>query len=247
VNVASVLANLSVEERVLVFRILPRKTAAGTFAYLSADEQNALLRAMASEEAAALLNNMAPDDRTTFPRRAPGRGDATAPRAAHTGGARRSRAAARYPEGSIGRLMTPHYVSVKEEWTVTQVLDHIRTHGQDSETLNVIYVVDDSGLLVDDIRIREFLLTASTNTVRNLMDRRFVALKATDAQETAVRVFRAEDRTALAGHGHGGHPHRHRDGRRRARCRGREATEDIQRLGGSEALDEPTWTSPSAG
>ena len=93
--------------------------------------------------------------------------------------------------------MTPHYVSVKEDWTVSQVLDHIRTHGQDSETLNVIYVVDDNGLLIDDIRIREFLLTAPTNIVKNLMDRRFVALKATDDQETAVRVFKAEDRSAL--------------------------------------------------
>ena len=64
-----------------------------------------------------------------------------------------------YPEGSIGRLMTPDYVAVREDWTVQQVLDHVRTHGHDSETLNVIYVVDEHGVLIDDIRIREILLT----------------------------------------------------------------------------------------
>ena len=71
-----------------------------------------------------------------------------------------------YPEDSIGRLMTPSYVAVREDWTVRQVLDHIRTYGQDSETLDVIYVVDQQGLLVDDIRLRELLLTSPDNRAR---------------------------------------------------------------------------------
>src|SRR5262249_58967600 len=89
------------------------------------------------------------------------------------------------------------YISVDEEWTVREVLDYIRTPGQDSETLNVVYVVDEQGLLIDDIRIREFLLTSLDNRVADLMDRRFVALKATDNQSAAVAVFRQYDRTAL--------------------------------------------------
>jgi magnesium transporter len=238
-DVASVLANLSIDERVLVFRILPRKTAAETFAYLDPEEQNALLRAMASEEAAALLNNMAPDDRTTFLEELPA--EATRQLLSLLTPEERAEAVQLlgYPEGSIGRLMTPHYVSIKEDWTVTQVLDHIRTHGQDSETLNVIYVVDDHGLLVDDIRIREFLLTAPSNIVKNLMDRRFVALKATDDQETAVRVFKAEDRSALPVTDSAGALIGIVTVDDVLDVAEREATEDIQRLGGSEALDEP--------
>src|ERR1041385_7570656 len=106
---------------------------------------------MASEEAAALLNNMGPGDPTTFLQELPA--EATRERLALPAPDERAEAVQLlgYPEGSIGRLMTPHYVSVKEEWTITQVLDHIRTHGQDSETLNMIYVVDDHGVLVDDI------------------------------------------------------------------------------------------------
>jgi magnesium transporter len=88
-----------------------------------------------------------------------------------------------YPDGSIGRLMTPHYVSVREQWTISEVLDYIRSHGQDSETLNVVYVVDETGTLIDDIRIREFLLAPLEKRVADLMDRRFVSLKATDDQK----------------------------------------------------------------
>lgn len=238
-DVAPVLVNLSLEERVLVFRILPRKTAADTFAYLSPDEQNALLRAMASEEAAALLNNMAPDDRTTLLEELPA--EATRQLLALLTPEERAEAVRLlgYPENSIGRLMTPHYIRVKEDWTVARVLEHIRLHGQDSETLNVIYVVDDKGLLIDDIRIRELLLTVPESTVRSLMDRRFVALKATDDQETAVRVFRAEDRSALPVTDTAGvligivTVDDVLDVAEQA------ATEDIQRLGGSEALNEP--------
>jgi magnesium transporter len=238
-DIASVLADLSLEERVLVFRILPRPTAAGTFAYLSADEQNALLKAMASEEAGSLLNNMAPDDRTTLLEELPA--EATRQLLELLTPEERAEAVRLlgYPENSIGRLMTPHYVRVKEDWTVAQVLDHIRRHGRDSETLNVIYVVDDKGLLIDDIRIREFLLTSPDNAVKSLMDRRFVALKATDDQEAAVRVFRAEDRTALPVTDTAGVLIGIVTVDDVLDVAEREATEDIQRFGGSEALDEP--------
>ncbi|MCV4593459.1 CBS domain-containing protein, partial [Escherichia coli] len=63
-----------------------------------------------------------------------------------------------YPEGSVGRLMSPHYVRVKPHWTVRQVLDHVREHGKDSETLTMVYVVNDRGQLIDEIRMRAFLL-----------------------------------------------------------------------------------------
>ena len=135
--------------------------------------------------------------------------------------------------------MTPHYISVKEEWTIQAVLDHVRRHGQDSETLNVIYVIDDQGLLIDDIRIREILLTEPTTQVRDLMDRRFVALKATDDQETAVAVFRREDRSALPVTDTAGVLIGIITVDDVLDVAEAEATEDIQRVGGMEALDEP--------
>ena len=94
--------------------------------------------------------------------------------------------------------MTPDLVAVDAGSTVDkEVLSYIREHGQDSETLNVIYVVDDRGKLVDDIRIREFLLKPLEMKVSDLMDENFIALNVTDSQEDAVNVFRKYDRTAL--------------------------------------------------
>jgi magnesium transporter len=238
-DLAAALTDLGIEDQVIVFRILPRKDAASVFAYLSLEQQETLLKATAREDVAALLNSMAPDDRTMFLEELPA--SVTRQLLSLLTPAERSVALTLlgYPEDSIGRLMTPHYISVHEEWTVREVLDYIRTHGQDSETLNVVYVVDEQGLLIDDIRIREFLLTSLDNRVADLMDRRFVALKATDNQSAAVAVFRQYDRTALPVTDTAGvligivTIDDVLDVAEAA------ATKEIQKIGGSEALDEP--------
>jgi magnesium transporter len=238
-DLAWLLTDLSIEDQVIVFRVLPRNVAASTFEYLSQEAQEVLLKAMAQEDVASLLNNMAPDDRTMFLEELPA--SVTQHLLALLTPDERAVALTLlgYPEGSIGRLMTPDYIAVREHWTVQEVLDYIRVHGQDSETLNVIYVVDDHGVLIDDIRIRDFLLTALTNKVSDLMDRRFVALKAGEAQGAAVSVFRREDRSALPVTDSAGvligivTIDDVLDVAEAA------ATKEIQRIGGSEALDEP--------
>jgi magnesium transporter len=238
-DLAAVLTELAIEDQVVVFRVLPRKDAAAVFEYLAHEDKEALLKAMAQEDIAALLNNMAPDDRTMFLEELPA--TATRQLLSLLTPAERSVAVTLlgYPEDSIGRLMTPEYVGVREHWTVRQVLDYIREHGQDSETLNVVYVVDEQGLLIDDIRIRELLLNPLDKPLGDLMDRRFIALKATDDQATAVAAFRAYDRSAL--------PVTDTAGMLIGivtiddvlDVAEAEATKDIQRIGGSEALDEP--------
>jgi magnesium transporter len=238
-EIASLLTALSLEDQVVVFRVMPRKDAAAVFEYLEQESKEALLKGMAQEDVAELLNNMAPDERTVFLEELPA--EATRQLLALLTPAERSVALTLlgYPEKSVGRLMTPHYVAVREQWTVREVLDYVRAHGQDSETLNVIYVVDDQGLLVDDIRIRELLLAPLESGVVDLMDRRFAALKATEDQEAAVGVFREYDRTAL--------PVTDTAGMLIGivtiddvlDVAEATATRDFQRIGGSEALDEP--------
>jgi len=238
-DLALALTDLPLEEQVVVFRILPRKDAAATFEYLSIEQQEALLKAMAQEDVASLLNEMAPDDRTMFLEELPA--PVTRQLLALLTPEERAIASTLlgYPESSIGRLMTPAYIAVEEHWTIQQVLDFIREHGQDSETLNVIYIVDDQGRLIDDLRIRELLLAQPSKRVADLMDRRFVSLKATDDQAGAIIEFREHDRTALPVTDTAGiliGIVTIDDVLDVAEAR---TTGEIQRIGGSEALDEP--------
>jgi len=93
--------------------------------------------------------------------------------------------------------MTPEYVAVKPQDTVEQAFAHIRQYGRDSETLNVIYIVDNESKLIDDLRIKELILASPQQKIEELMDRRFVSLNVMDDQESAIKVFRDYDRVAL--------------------------------------------------
>jgi magnesium transporter len=124
------------------------------------------------------------------------------------------------------------------------VLDYIREHGQDSETLNVIYVVDSRGKLIDDIRMREFLLRPLTTKVSEIRDETFVALKVNDSQEEALNVFRRYDRAALPVVDSSDVLVGIVTSDDMLDVAEEEATEDIQKFGGMEALDEPYMRIP---
>src|SRR5690348_12910269 len=175
-DVAEVILDLPEDEQVIIFRVLPHDLAADVFEYLDVDAQQTLLRAMAHEQVVAILNEMAPDDRTALLEELPGAAARQLIRSLTPEERHVATALLGYPEDSVGRLMTPDFIAVRSDWTVQQVLDYIREHGRDSETLNVIYVVDDRGKLIDDIRMREFLLKPLTSPVRDLMQETFLAL-----------------------------------------------------------------------
>ncbi|HEY2125223.1 MAG TPA: magnesium transporter [Chthoniobacterales bacterium] len=238
-DVAEVILDMEENDRVIIFRVLPSALAADVFEYLDVEAQQELLRAMAHEQVVAILNEMSPDDRTALLEELPSAAARQLIRLLTPEERQVAQSLLGYPEGSVGRLMTPDFIAVHEDWTVKEVLDYIRENGQDSETLNVIYVVDDRGKLIDDLRIREFLLKPLTAKVSDIRDETFVALAGGDSQEAALNVFRKYDRSAL--------PVLDSNGvlvgivtiDDMLDVAEEQATEDIQKLGGMEALDEP--------
>lgn len=238
-DAADLLLNLKPEDRALVFRVLPAALAADIFEYLEHDDQEALLHGLGQKEVAAVLNEMAPDDRTALLEELPG---AVTRQIIDLLTPEERRVATQllgYPENSVGRLMTPDYVTVRADWPVSEVIEHLRRTGRDSETLNILYVVDERGRLVDDIRLREIVLSPADRMVDDIADYNVVALQAVDDQEEAVRAFERYDRVALPV----------------VDSRGilvgivtvddildvvaEEATEDIHKIGGLQALEDP--------
>ncbi len=238
-DLAETIVELGQEHEAVVFRLLPKERATNVFEHLPFDAQESLLYALADGDVAAILDEMSPDDRTELLGDLPGK---VMKRMVNLLSPEEREVATRllgYPEESIGRLMTPDYVQVKSHWTVREALDHVRAYGRDSETLNVVYVTEKGGRLIDDLRMRELLLIETEARIAELMDLQFVALEAHADQEEAVAEFRKHDRTAL--------PVVDRDGILVGivtvddvlDVAEAEATEDIHLLGGSSAFDEP--------
>jgi len=238
-DLADLMEPLPAEKEAVIFRLLPREQAAQIFSYLPIERQQELLKALGQEDVAKILNAMSDDDRTDLLEELPA--NVTRQLLSTLSPEERKLASQflGYGENTVGRLMTPHFVRVKSHWTVTQALDHIRRYGMDSETMSVLYVIDEEDKLIDDLRIRHLLLASPDAHISELMDSRFVSLKATDDQEVAVNIFKDTDVNAL--------PVTDSEGVLIGivtvddilDVAEEEATEDIQMIGGSEALDEP--------
>src|SRR4030081_1155590 len=196
-DVAEGILDMPEDEQVIIFRVLPNALAADVFEYLDVEAQQQLLRAMAHEQVVGILNEMSPDDRTALLEEMPSAAARQLIKLLTPEERRIATALLGYPEGSVGRLMTPDFIAVYEDWTVQQVLDYVREFGHDTETLNVIYVVDERGKLIDDMRMRQLLLKPVTTKVSEIRDATFAALKVNDSQEEALNVFRKYDRVAL--------------------------------------------------
>src|SRR5436190_20631222 len=154
-DLAELISDLPEEDQVVIFRMLPHALAGRTFEYLSRHDQKRLLQAMGREDVVRVINEMSPDDRTGLLEELPASAvkellRLLSPKELHV-----AQQLLNYPERSVGRLMTPDVVAVRDNWTVQDVLHYVRQHGRDSETINVVYVVDDDGKLIDDVRIRE--------------------------------------------------------------------------------------------
>jgi magnesium transporter len=243
-DVAEVILDLPEDEQVIIFRVLPHDLAADVFEYIGIEEQHNLLHAMAHEQVVGILNEMAPDDRTALLEELPSAAARQLIRLLTPEERRVATSLLGYPEDSVGRLMTPDFIAVREDWTVQEVLDYIRAYGRDSETLNVIYVVDDHGKLIDDIRMREFLLKPLTSPVRDMMQKTFITLNVTDSQRDALNIFRKYDRSVLPVIDSTGVLLGIVTVDDMLDVAEQEATEEFQKFGGMEALEEPYMRIP---
>lgn len=238
-DVAELLSNLPSDQEAIAFRFLLRDDAASAFAYLTPEQQEELITALGTEQAARFIDEMPPDDRARLVDEMP---EACAQRVL-TSLSPQSRkevqAILGYPEKSVGRIMTPDYVQIRPEWTAGQAIEHIRAHGRDAETVNVVYVTDNQGRLIDDIRLRQVIFADPGAKVEDLMNRSFVTLSADQPQSEAVQLLARYDRTALPVVDSRGvllGIVTHDD---IADVAQQEATETVQKLGAVAALEEP--------
>lgn len=243
-DIAECITDLADEEQAVLFRLLPHAQATDVLEYLDSDAQQVVLKAMGTAEAARILNDMSADDRTALLEELPAAAVVQLLQLLSPEEKAIAQSLLNYPEHSVGRLMTPEFISVRDDWTIQQALDFIRTHGHASEIVHVLYVTDERGILIDDVRIAEILVRPVTTRFSEVHDSNFVALRVTDDEAVAIDIFKKYDRTAL--------PVIDSEGKLVGivtvddilDLQEEETTEDMQKIGGLEALEEPYMEAP---
>jgi magnesium transporter len=238
-DIAEILVEVPAEDDVAIFRLLPRDLAGRVFAYLPRDHQEALLRSLTNEQMRAVLKGMTPDDQARLLEELPAAVTRRILEALSPDELRAARDLLGYPPESAGRYMTPQYVSLRPDMNAHEALEHVRRTGRGKETLNIVYVVDDGGRLLEEVRLGSLVLADPDTRVVDIEDRPLVSVQATADREHVVRAFKKYDRAAL--------PVTDRDGHMLGIITAddvldvaeAEATEDLQKIGGMEALDAP--------
>ncbi|MBC7651850.1 MAG: magnesium transporter [Deinococcales bacterium] len=213
--------------------------AASVFKILDISQQKDIVKELPSFKTAELLNELPPDDRTDFLEELPKNVIRDLIKLLDPEERKITLTHLGYPEDSVGRLMTPDYVYVYQHDTIEEVFVTIRRYAKSSETIDVIYVINEAGELIDDLRIRDVILASPDKLVSEVMDDRVVALNVTDDQEHASQVFKMNNRVALPV----------TDDNNillgivtiddMLWVANEEFSADIQMIGGTEALDEP--------
>lgn len=214
--------------------------AANVFRILDAPTQERIIKQLSGHRITELLNALPPDDRTAF------FGELKDKDLLHRlisllspEDRKEVLTLLAYPEDSVGRLMTPDFLAIDKDYTVQQALDFIRNNGRSSETIDVVYILDSNGILLDDLRIRELLVNDPLTPISDLMDGRLISLNALMTNEDAIHIFKMNNRVALPV----------------IDSKGvllgivtiddvlwvadEDFSEDMQRIGGTAALDEP--------
>ncbi len=198
-DIADALAEIeAIDGRVDLFQRLPDERQTDTFSYLGDRQQLDLLNALPSATARKILHELLPDDRTAFLESLSADDLENHLKLLGPADLKQSLNLLGYPEESIGRLMTPHFVSVESHWTVARALDHIRHEADRGETVNFVFVTDERGRLVDAIRLKDFILARQDRPVEALMDGEFYSVLASADREEAVQVIQRYDLSTLA-------------------------------------------------
>lgn len=238
-DIAELLIDLPVAEEGIIFRVLPRDLAAEAFSYLPTPHQQELLEALTGEQTRHLLEGMTPDDRAQLLEELPGEVTRQLLDFLSPEQLRSTQALLNYPAESAGRFMTPAYVALRRDMTVAQALERIRQSPRATETLNVVYVLDEQGRLLRDLRLGTLVRALPETPIEQLQDRPVVCVPATAERDEVISLFRRYDRIALPVVND------------RQQMLGiitvddvmavaeAEATEDMHKLGGTEALEMP--------
>ncbi|MCC6145098.1 MAG: magnesium transporter [Candidatus Hydrogenedentes bacterium] len=238
-DIADIICQAPEDIDAVVFRLLPREKGAEVFSHLPRDHQEGLLHSLVGQPLQDLLNDLPPDDRNHFLSVLPAEVTKRLLDSLSAEELRDARNLLGYALDEVGHYMTPEYVALREHITAGEAIALLRQQGRGKETLNVLYVVDGNGRLIKDIDLGALVTAPPETVVDEIGEERPVSLNDRDDREEALRVFARYDRVAL--------PVIDAEGRMLGiithddvlDVAEEEATEDIHKLGGVEALDMP--------
>lgn len=196
-DIREIIEPLEIGDKIIVFRLLNKETAAEVFSLLPHDYQEELLKHFGMDKMREILEEMDPDDRTELFDELP---DEMVKRLIRLLSSEERSIANRllnYPEDSAGRLMTPEFIELNKNSTAGKAIERIRNIGLDKETIYYSYVVDEKGRLIGIVSLKDLLLSDPKVRIHEIMTTNFVSVYTTDDQEEVATILTQYDLSAI--------------------------------------------------
>ena len=189
VDIAEFLDELDVEQEILVFRLLPKDTAAEVFTYLeNTEDQEKLIGALSDRELREVLDELYLDDAVDIVEEMPANVVKRILRHADPDVRKSINEILKYPDDCAGSIMTTEYVDLKATMTVEDALKRIRRTGPDKETINICYVIDEGRHLLGYLSIRTILLSEEDDVVGDIMDTHVISANTLAGRDTLTLI-----------------------------------------------------------
>jgi magnesium transporter len=196
-DVAQIFVPLPDDTSTHAFEAFSPEDQVQVFPYLEIALQKKIIRNLPRERASLILNELRSDDRVMFYSYLKGVELSNFLDFLNKKNKATVHDALGYPENSVARILNTEFASVEKELTIAQASEKLRKSHDDNEVVNVIYVVDKEGKLLDDIPVRRLVLNEQQKTIEEIMDGFVVTLNIADSKDVAVAKFKEYDRVVL--------------------------------------------------
>ena len=197
VDIAEFLDELDVEQEILVFRLLPKDTAAEVFTYLeNTDDQEKLIGALSDKELREVLDELYLDDTVDIIEDMPANVVSRILRNTDASTRSQINQLLNYPKDSAGSIMTTEFVFLHPEATVAESFARIRSVGIDKETIYTCYVTQNR-VLVGVVTVKRLLLSSYETKISDIMETNVISVNTHEDKEDVAQMFSKYDLSAL--------------------------------------------------
>ncbi|NMP37876.1 MAG: magnesium transporter [Clostridiales bacterium] len=196
-DIALFFEDIEIEDAIILFRLLPKETAADTFVEMDSDMEQALIAAFNDTELKAVIDELYLDDTVDIIEEMP----ANVVRRILKHSAPEMRESINeilnYPDDSAGSIMTIEFVDLRKDMTVAEAFEKIRNTGVDKETIYTCYVIDRNRHLEGVVSVLHLLISSRDEIIGNIMDSNVISANTLDDKEDVANQINKYNFMAL--------------------------------------------------
>ena len=196
-DLASIMEMMEDDDMLKMFRLFPKELAADVFSMLEHDSQEYIITSLSEKEAGVIIDNLFADDATDLLEEMPANVVKRILSNAKPETRNDINHLLQYPDDSAGSIMTTEFMDLKENMTVKEAIERIRSKGIDSETVNVLYVLNPKRLLIGTVGLRSLIMHNPDDVIKDFMEDEVISCTTSMDQEKVAKMFKKYDFTAL--------------------------------------------------